>query len=163
MEDRFERFPAELPAAGRGAASFVRDPSRFAVRGVLPAELRERVEDRLEEESLSVVAAPADAAAVLRETDLVPVYVLGEGGAAFVPTGRATVRFGSGDDARAHETDLREIGYRIIEVPPYAPHLAWIESATGDIAHALTGLDAVGRLPGVEHVEPQLVTRGERR
>lgn len=163
MGDRFARFPTALPAATSEAESFVRDPNRFAVRGVLPTELRGRVEDQLEAESLSVVVAPAESASAVREGDAVPVYVLGEGGAAFVPTGRATVRFRSGDDARAHTDALRELGYRITEVPPYAPHMAWIESATGDMAQALSGLDAVARLPGAEHVEPQLVSRGERR
>lgn len=163
MTDAFARFPAALPSGARGGARFVLDPTRFAVRGGVPAELEDRVEDRLEGESLSVVSAPAEAAASLPEGLAVPVYVLAGGGAAYVPTGRATVRFREGTDAGAHDDELRELGYRITQVPPYAPHMAWVECLSDDVARALAGLEQLAGLPDVEHVEPQLISRGQRR
>ena len=48
-------------------------------------------------------------------------------------------------------------------MPPYAPHLAWIEGVTDDVALTLQRLDELAELPGVEHVEPQMVSRAERR
>jgi hypothetical protein len=163
MEDCLAHFPETLHTGADPATRFVRDPTRFAVRGAVPAELADHVEDRLDDESFTVIVAPADAARRLPAGDVVPVYAITSGGTAFVPTGRATVRFTTGDDAHAHAAELREAGYRITEVPPYAPHMAWVEGMSDDVAETLQRLETLARLPGVEHVEPQMVSRADRR
>ena len=107
MEDCLAHFPATLWTGPERGTQFVRDPTRFAVRGNVPSALADRVAARLEDASLTVIAAPAEAAASLPAGDAVPVYVLTSGGTAFVPTGRATVRFAPGEDANARAAHLR--------------------------------------------------------
>jgi hypothetical protein len=45
----------------------------------------------------------------------------------------------------------------------YAPHTAWVRATSGRTADALGHLDALGELPGVEHVEPQMIGEAARR
>jgi hypothetical protein len=163
MANPLPRFPASLSAGAGGAARFILDPARFAVRGTVPASLSGRIEDRFEEESLSLISASIQAAESLPETRVLPVYVPVSGGAPYVATGRATIRFREGEDANAHAEALRGHGYRITQVPLYAPHMAWIEGVSDDVARMLAGLGQLASLPGVEHVEPQLISRGEKR
>lgn len=154
------RFPTSVGGPGR---SYILDVDRFAVRGELPAGLPHRAEDRLEGEGITIVRGPLGAAAELPRGSILPVYNLGEGGVAFVATGRATVRFREGTDAAARAPDLRELGYEIERVAPYAPHMAWLRPASGDVAAALAGLDRLAALPDVELVEAQMLSRAERR
>jgi len=169
--DPFSAFPETLPAPGgtrSGSATapprvYTLDRSRFAVRGDAPPALRDRVETRIDEaddESVggfTVIRAPSSAAEPIPTDRLAPVYVLGGGGAPFIPTGRIGIRFAEGVSARDREAELRGLGYRIVEIPAYAPHFAWLESESGHAA-ALTALPRLAALPGVEHVEPQMVT-----
>ncbi len=168
--DPFSTCPDRLPAPAGTPRSepggvpvdeppaYRRDPDRFAILGAVPPELQDRVELRIDEGDLSVIRAPGAAAEALPADRRAPVYVLGGGGAPFVPTGRVSVRFHEGSDAMSHEAALRHLGYRIVDVPAYAPHFAWLESSAGSRAAALSGLDQVARLDDVVHVEPQMAT-----
>lgn len=162
----FASFPHRIPAPtaadfrpqAEAPAAYELDRSRFAVRGATPDDLEDRVETRLEEEDLTVVRAPVEGAGTAAPRDLAPVYTLGEGGAPFVPTGRISARFRDGIRAESRADDLRRLGYRIAEVPPYALHFAWLESDSGDVATALAGLGRLLELEDLVHVEPQMVT-----
>jgi hypothetical protein len=86
-----------------------------------------------------------------------PVYRRAPGGGVAVPTGRAFVRFAPGERAEDHRAELEASGYRLEDVPAYAPHAAWIRHRSGDVATALRGIPRVERIPAVAHVEPQFL------
>jgi len=76
------------------------------------------------------------------------------GGEPAEATGAVWVRFREGDDASARASDLAAAGYRIENLPGYAPHAAFVRGE--DLAASLSGLDALRAIDGVELVEPQL-------
>ena len=88
-----------------------------------------------------------------------PVYRQVPGGQLAVPTGRALVRFAPGDAAHQHRDELAEAGYELDQVLSYAPHAAWVRARSGAIVDALRHLGRLEDVPGVEHVEPQLVSQ----
>lgn len=92
-----------------------------------------------------------------------PVYRRSPGGDVVVPTGRVLVRMAPGDPVDAHRAELAATGYTIDSVLSYAPHAAWVRAASGRTADALGHLDALARMPGVEHVEPQMIGESSRR
>ncbi|MFC7328689.1 hypothetical protein [Marinactinospora rubrisoli] len=89
-----------------------------------------------------------------------PVYRRVPGGDLVVPTGRVLVRYSEGDRAERHRGELERTGYRMDRILGYAPHAAWVRAADGGIAAALRRTAAIAALPGVRHVEPELL--GER-
>jgi len=97
------------------------------------------------------------------DASLGPVYRRRPGGDAVVPTGRAFVRFPEGESAERHREVLAAAGFELEDVPAYAPHAAWVRAHDGSVSAALHGLGALARLPGVQHVEPQLVGQAARR
>jgi hypothetical protein len=92
-----------------------------------------------------------------------PVYRRRPSGDLVVPTGRVLVRFGPGQRVEEHRSELSAAGYTIDAVLSYAPHTAWVRATSGRTADALGHLDALGELPGVEHVEPQMIGEAARR
>lgn len=92
-----------------------------------------------------------------------PVYRRGPGGDVVVPTGRVLVRLAPGERVDAHGAELEAAGYTIDSVLSYAPHAAWVRATSGATTDALGHLDALTRLPGVEHVEPQMIGEASRR
>jgi len=93
-------------------------------------------------------AANADAGAVY----------MGNGGLMFVPTGRVFVRLDDDIPLEARAEAFRRLGYVIAQTLPYAPNAGWLEHADKDAAEALRGIPELARLPGVQSVEPQLLT-----
>jgi hypothetical protein len=92
-----------------------------------------------------------------------PVYRHAPGGGLAVPTGRVLARFPEGDSAAEHEPDIDAAGFRLEEILPYAPHAAWLAPTSGEIVDALRRLEQLAAVPGLEHVEPQLISeRGAR-
>jgi hypothetical protein len=91
-----------------------------------------------------------------------PVY-RGPGGELAVPTGRVLVRFGSGDEAKAHAGAISDAGFQLDEVPRYAPQAAWVLPVSGGVTAALSGIERLQNIPGVEHVEPQVLMAAARR
>ncbi len=83
---------------------------------------------------------------------------MGSGGVMFVPTGRIFVRLDDDTPLDAHAEAFRKLGYVITHVLPYAPNAGWLERADKDAAEALRGIPDLARLPGVQNVEPQLLT-----
>jgi hypothetical protein len=71
------------------------------------------------------------------------------------------VRFAEKTDARAEAGGLATAGYVIVRVPDWAAHTAWVEARSRAVADALTGIEALRRLSGVERVEPEML--GQRR
>lgn len=76
------------------------------------------------------------------------------------PTGRVLVRFAAGDRVEAHRDELRAAGYELEAPLGFAPQAGYVRAAGGDAA---AGLDRLRAIPGVEHVEPEvLMQRGAR-
>jgi hypothetical protein len=99
----------------------------------------------------------------LRRGALGPVYRRVPGGGVAVPTGQVFVRLAEGQRAEERRAELERSGYRIEEVPAYAPHAAWIRPASDEIADGLRNLDRLERLPAVARVEPQFLAEASRR
>ena len=92
-----------------------------------------------------------------------PVYRSARDDAIAVPTGRALVRFAEDDRAERHRNAIAAAGFELEQVLAYAPQAAWARAASGRITDTLNCLSALEQLPGVEHVEPQLITEAARR
>lgn len=88
-----------------------------------------------------------------------PVYAFGTRLA--YPTGSIWVRFREGIAAASRANDLQAAGYHIESSPAYAPNGAFVTAA--DPATALSQLDTLRAVEGMEHVEPQLLVEGEHR
>ncbi len=84
--------------------------------------------------------------------------VYADGAMLAVPTGKVFVRFAEGEHAVDHAQDLQRAGYEIIEVPVYAPNAAWVRARDRDPASALSHLEDLEKLPGVENVEPEFIS-----
>lgn len=126
-----------------------------AWEGDVPAPLRARAILTLNDGAITVLAArPAELGTTVRS--MRPVYRSGAGTLG-VATGRVFVRFREGVDPRSREPDLARLGLRVAEVPPYAPHAAWLESTGSDPLAPLAALDAIRALPGVDHAEAELL------
>jgi hypothetical protein len=160
LKERLDRFPAEVAVGGPGKAGrWVRDRDLFACRGPAPEGLGAEPAGELPGEGIALArAAPGAAAPEAGLTAVSAVYRAGEGGPVGVPTGQVFVRFAAGAAAEAQRQRLLEAGYEITEVPVYAPHAAWLKARSGDPADALRGLGRLTALPGVEHVEPQILS-----
>lgn len=107
------------------------------------------------------------------EPSITPVYMLaseapaasspsGRGvpaaqGALAVPTGAIFIRFKEGTLAESRRAEIEQAGYTLTNIPPYAPHAAWVQSADGGIAAALNGASKLLDLQDVENVEPQML------
>jgi hypothetical protein len=91
---------------------------------------------------------------VLRR-DVHAAYEAVPGGQLVYPTGSVWVRFAEGIDAKSRAADLERAGFRIERSPGYAPNGAFVTA--GDTAYALSHLDALRAIEGVEHVEPQML------
>ena len=65
--------------------------------------------------------------------------------------------------ARERTEEIREAGYRMVEIPIYAPQGAWVESADRRVAAALTDTRRLERIAGAENVEPQMLRKAEHR
>jgi hypothetical protein len=90
-----------------------------------------------------------------------PVYESTAGGRLVYPTGTVWVRFSKGTDARGRAADLKHAGFRIAQSPGYAPHGAFVTAV--DAAWALSHLEALRAIDGVEVVEPQMLVEASAR
>jgi len=120
--------------------------------GRLPANVNvERIGDDVS------IAHAAPSPELASDLELLPVYAAGEGSTPAVATERVFLRLDEHTTARAVETELGALGYRVAEVPAYAPHCAWLEPASGRVDEALSQLDRLRALPHAAHAEPQLL------
>jgi hypothetical protein len=96
------------------------------------------------------------------DASLGPVYRK-PGGEIAVPTGRALVRFADSDRAERHRDEIAAAGFDLEPPLSYAPQAAWVRASSGTITDTLRGLPQLEALPGVENVEPQLITEAARK
>lgn len=137
---------------------YTRQADLYAVHGPFPSQLRPAIKDTIEEDVLTICRGipplPTDLPA---SVTLTAVYRVDPQGPLAVPTGRIYVRCKLGTSIKGHQTQCEKLGYTIVEVPPYAPHTAWVQSTTGDVAASVRHFERLTTLSGVEHVEPQLL------
>ncbi|MGH7960233.1 MAG: hypothetical protein ACRERD_00210, partial [Candidatus Binatia bacterium] len=86
-----------------------------------------------------------------------PVYALHPSGTPAVPTGQVFIRFQEGVTVEARRQEIEQAGYEIAQSIAYAPHAAWLQARSGEIAAALTGIPTLEKIAGVENVEPQML------
>ena len=86
-----------------------------------------------------------------------PVYALQPGGSLAVPTGLVFLRFKEGVAATSKQADIQAAGYTIDNIPPYAPHTAWVRSQSNNIADSLSGVDRLEQISDLENIEPQML------
>jgi hypothetical protein len=70
------------------------------------------------------------------------------------PTGRVLVRFRAGDRVDAHRDELLAAGYELDAPLGFAPQAGYVRPVGGDVA---AGLDRLRAIPGMEHVEPEVL------
>ncbi len=160
-QDSLSDFPQDLPrSSGRPEQGYLRIPNRFAVHGPVPERLRARVVQELADGAISIMEGTPESA--LSSAGITPVYALGPGQSAAVPTGRVLVRFAPEDLADRHRDAIENAGYRIAEVLSYAPQAAWVEAIDASRASGLSGIPRLQELSGVVHLEPEMVRQGRR-
>lgn len=147
-------YPTQLPVG----------PSvKYELRADLYAVTGPR--DQLEPDPLTVINDDARNAIAIYEgipqssTESTPVYASGGDGPLAVPTGRVFVRVAPSLTPSARRARFKAAGFAIEQVLSYAPNAAWLRPIAGGIAHSLSepALRALRAVPGVVHVEPQLL------
>jgi hypothetical protein len=133
---------------------YLRQDGYYALHGCPPAAPTPGATLRLKGGEIVVYRARPPAGAADR---LGPVYATA-GGPLAVPTGLVFVRFATDRRAAEQHLLLEVAGFEVAQLPGYAPHACWVRPRTGGIPAALHGLSRLAALPGVEHVEPQLLT-----
>jgi hypothetical protein len=92
-----------------------------------------------------------------RADEIGPVYSAGPGGPIAVPTGRVFVRLTEGVRPEQRRDEFAAAGFDLERTLSYAPQAAWLKPMRGGVARALPGLAALEKVPGVVHVEPQML------
>jgi hypothetical protein len=148
-------FPDTLPArSGRPEVKLHRSETHFAVLpGTAPATA-----------SGDISFHPVrNYDPQLHGPNIVPVYTLGKGGAPAAPTGLVFVRFAPDVRFVEQSAELRSAGYEIAKTTSYATNAGWVRAASSRVAEALAGISKLQDLPGVINVEPEMLSRAERK
>jgi hypothetical protein len=74
-----------------------------------------------------------------------------------VPTGRLFVRVAQGKRISAHRDAIEAAGFGIEKIPDFAPHSARVVALSGNPADALSRIERLTAVPGIVHVEPELL------
>lgn len=119
--------------------------------------------DALRHDARSVTITPARDVPAGAGVVVGPVYRREAGGGLVIPTGAVLVRFADGDRAEQHRDAVAAAGFEIERVTAYAPQAAWVRARSAEIVDALRGLMRLAQLPGVDNVEPQLLSEAARR
>jgi hypothetical protein len=155
-----DRCPARLRIGPEPPARvYLRQDGYYALHGCMPGEPVTGAELTLKRGAIAVFRASPPPGVADR---VGPVYAIA-GGPLAVPTGLVFVRFTNDTRAADQRPALEQAGFEVVQLPGYAPHACWVRPRAGGIAAALHGLTRLAALPGVEHVEPQLLTARARR
>jgi hypothetical protein len=165
LKDYFSKYPSQIRANMTASAPvYVLKPGQYAVHQRprnIPAPDAVML---LDDGAIAVFQGePDETAKASQGGSLSPVYGLQPSGMPAVPTGRVFVRFAEGEKAESHRQEINRAGYVLIESPSYAPHAAWLQARSGDMADALAGIPRLEKLPDVENVEPQMLKESVRR
>jgi len=115
----------------------------------------ERVVQKLDG-AFTIFQVPASSSAIA-DRSILPVYRAQPSGMLAVATGRLWVRFAEGIDATQKREKVEKVGCSLEELPPWTASGAWVRASSGKVADALAASAVLQKLPGVEHVEPQML------
>lgn len=93
----------------------------------------------------------------------VPLFRREPDGVVSAPTGWILTRAPEGTIIGERESEFNAVGYRITERLSYAPHAAWLCAVSDKVCDALSGIERLAALPGIEAVEPQWISARSRR
>lgn len=128
----------------------------YALRGAISKFRFENVAVRMADDEVSILRG-TPALELTSELDLLPVYAAAEGSTPAVATGRIFLRLDEDTAIESSRGAIEGLGFRIDEIPAYAPHCAWLVAVSGRIDEALTKLDGLRALPRAANAEPQLL------
>src|SRR5262245_47089907 len=158
---RFAEFPKTVKASSaNGGHTYQRVDTHFAVHGAPPAA--GSVAD-FDAERISVYPVERQAEMAGDRVRATPVYSLVKGGALAVPTGLVFVRLAAGRQLEDRAAEFRAAGYEIAETGSHAPNTGWLRASSSAVAAALAGLGRLAAVPGVENVEPQMLSQVARK
>src|SRR5262245_9968887 len=157
----FSAFPRTIKASTQhGASQYKLAEGYFAVHG-LPAAAGAALPFSPEKialypiDQLAHVDAPS--------SQLTPAYALGKGGALAVPTGKVFVRLAEDQKFAERAKAFRDAGYEIDQTLSYASNAGWLRPTSSSIGASLAAVGALAAIPGVENVEPQMLTKAARK
>jgi hypothetical protein len=157
----FSEFPSIVKASSsRPEPEYRRVDTHFAAHQVQSASAPAPLID-FGTEKIAVYPIHLFSEVAPRATALSPVYALKKGGTLAVPTGRVFVRFANRLKLADQVERLREVGYEIEQVVPYAPSSGWVHSTS--IESSLTALPKLAAISGAENVEPQMLMKATRK
>lgn len=152
-------FPESIPLANdAGGQSYLKSDSMYAVFG--EARGSDTILFTFEKPKAVVCSGiPSDSPDPGSESNFVPVYQVNGQGPPSIPTGEILVRLASERKITEIQGKLEELGYTLKNVLSYAPHAGWVQATSGKIKDSLSGLKNLFGAPGVEHVEPQMLSQ----
>lgn len=163
--ENFAGYPQQVEfGAAPGQRVYVQKPGYYAVHYAQPDAL---LTDEVAVEG-AVVVMEEEAIAIFRGTprrtlpsdsSTSPVYTLQSGSTLAIPTGKVFVRLAESVPIESRQDAIAAAGYEIVDRPAYAPHAAWVQARSGNIADALRQLSQLTAIPDVENVEPQMLTQ----
>lgn len=128
----------------------------YAIRGGASRHHSNVVEMRLPGDEISILRGmpPPDSPP---DAELLPVYARAKNSTPAVATRRIFLRLQEHTAVDSVRGDIEALGFKIVDIPAYAPHSAWLEPHSGRVDDALSKLGLLRALPGAAHVEPQLL------
>jgi hypothetical protein len=161
--DEISKYPARIAVSSERPDQFF-ELLRDYVAVHAPATVQQTEVVAAIGEDISVIPCDSKSIARLSKNEVVtPVYLVGGHGPFAVPTGLVFVRLAANEDIRRHEEQFKSAGYRLFRALDYAPNSGWLESSSGSIAAALSGLEKLRAIPDVENFEPQMLMASHRR
>lgn len=130
-------------------------PEFYARSSKVRRSPRERVVQKLDDR-FAIFHVPASSGPTAGG-DILPVYRAQPSGTFAIPTGRLWVRFAEGIDAAQKREKVDKVGCSLEELPAWTASGAWVRASSGKVADALAAVAVLQKLPGVEHVEPQML------
>jgi hypothetical protein len=151
------KIPDQLRVGATEQGVFERRPDLYAIRRRTrtPPDGALAVIPDTREYAYAVYRAEQSAPKAARTT--YPVYSAGPTGPLAVATGKALVRLRKEIRAEEKRKDFDDAGFEIEQIPSYAPNAAWLRPKRRGVARALSSLEKLQRIGGVEHVEAQLL------
>ena len=156
-------FPKMVLASSRNPEQkYERVDTHFAVHG---SEGGDAAEATLEFGPEKIAVFPMDHFNEVGSSasETTPVYALRQGGTLAVPTGKVFVRSAGNKKIEDFAEQFRKAGYEIAQTLSYAPNAGWLRAISSSIASSLAALDKLSVIPGVENVEPQMLSKPARK
>jgi len=141
---------------GPRAVRLAKCANLFALRGANSKHRFENVAVRMADDEVSILRG-TPAPELASDVEILPVYAAAGDSTPAVATGRIFLRLDEDTAIEGSRHAIEVLGFRIDDIPAYAPHCAWLVAGSGHIDEALTKLDRLRALPRAANVEPQML------